>query len=234
MKMKIGLGLVAVLAIGLWSGSAANIVGKVTLKGKPKPEIPLPLDPSCGKLHPAGSKPTTRFYVVGKDSGLADVFVSLQGLKGMSKGPSLPPAVIDQKGCEYIPYVLAVQTGQKIRVKNSDPVLHNVHPTPKAGTRNKEANKAQLPNGPDLEFVFPDAEDFLRFKCDVHPWMFTYVNVVDHPYFDVSKKDGVFKIANVPPGKYTIKAHHRKLAPVTKEVEVKDGDVTVDFVLEIK
>ena len=79
-------------------------------------------------------------------------------------------------------------------------------------------------------------ENFLRFKCDVHQWMFAWVTVVDSPYFAVTDKDGKFTIKDVPPGKYTVTALHRKAAPtgMDKEVEVKDGTATVDFTLEAK
>ena len=233
MTMKTITGLSLALVLGACTVGAADITGKITLKGTPPPEKALPLDPACGKLHPT-TKPTTRFYVVDKSGGLADVYVTLEGLSGKSKGAEAQPAVIDQKGCEYLPYVLAVQTNQKINVKNSDPVLHNIHPTPKPGTGNKEVNKAQLPKGPDLTFTFPDAEEFLRFKCDVHPWMFSYVNVVDHPYFAVSGADGSFKIGNVPPGSYTLKAAHRKGGELTQKIEVKDQSVAANFVIEAK
>jgi plastocyanin len=176
------------------------------------------------------------FYVVGSGGELADVFVTLKGVTGKSTGASAPPALMDQKGCQYIPYVMAVQTGQTLQVKNSDPLLHNVHPTPSkdGGNKDKEANQAQLAGGPDLKFSFPAAEKFLRFKCDVHPWMFSYVCVEDHPYFAVSGKDGKFTIKNVPAGKYTVEATHRKGGSVTKEIEVKDGAVTADFEIEAK
>jgi plastocyanin len=227
---------ISLLAAGLSGAPGANIIGTVALKGTPPPEKELPVekDPLCKKLHAAGAKPTTRFYVAGPKGELADVFVTLTGVTGKSTGPSQPPVVVDQKGCEYVPYILGVQTGQKILVRNSDPLLHNVHATPKAGTRNKEENKAQLAKSPDLDFVFPDAEEFLRFKCDVHPWMFAYICVVDHPYFDVTRKEGTFKISNVPPGKYSVKAAHRKAGEATKEVEVKDGDVQIEFVFDVK
>ena len=39
-------------------------------------------------------------------------------------------------------------------------------------------------------------------KCDVHPWMGAYVAVMDHPYFDVTEKDGTFSIKNLPAGTY--------------------------------
>ena len=50
-------------------------------------------------------------------------------------------------------------------------------------------------------------------KCDVHPWMFAYIGVVDHPYFAVTDKDGNFTIKNVPAGKYTVEAVHQKAGP---------------------
>jgi hypothetical protein len=66
--------------------------------------------------------------------------------------------------------------------------------------------------------------------------MFSWITVVDHPYFAVTGKDGTFKISNVPPGKYTITAMHRKAAPNGQdaEIEVKDSGATKDFTLEVK
>jgi hypothetical protein len=67
--------------------------------------------------------------------------------------------------------------------------------------------------------------------------MFAYVSVFDHPYFAVTDKDGKFTIKNVPDGKYTIQAFHRRAAPAaspaSKEVEVKGG-TTADFALDVK
>jgi plastocyanin len=237
MRTSSALFVIAAVTAVLQAASAADITGTVTLNGTPpaeKPITPLKEDPTCGKLHP--ETPTTHFYVVGPNKELADVVVMVKGVTGKSTGASATPAVIDQKGCTYTPQILAVQTGQKLIIKNSDPVLHNVHTTPTAAG-NKEENQAQMPNGPDLSMSFPAPETFLRFKCDVHPWMFAWVTIVDHPYFAVTGKDGAFKISNVPPGKYTLSALHRKAAPagVDKEIEVKEGaPAKVDFTLDVK
>jgi hypothetical protein len=94
---------------------------------------------------------------------------------------------------------------------------------------------AQMPGGQDLAFSFSKPEEFLKFKCDVHPWMFAWVSVFDHAYFAVSAKDGTFKISNVPAGKYTLKIAHRKAGAATQEIEVKDGEPTkVELTLEAK
>ena len=83
---------------------------------------------------------------------------------------------------------------------------------------------------------FEAEEIVLRLKCDVHRWMFTYVTVTDHPYAAVSGKDGTFAIKNVPPGKYTLVAMHRKaaLAGVEQQIEVTSDGAKADFTLEAK
>ncbi len=227
-------GLLAVAQVG----TAGTISGTVTLKGTPPKEqenTAIMSDAVCSKLH--AKTPTTEHYIVGGNNGLGNVVVMLKGVAGAkSTGASAPAAVIDQKGCVYTPSILAVQTGQKVEVKNSDPVAHNVHTLP-AGTANKEVNLFQSQGAAPLSFTFTSAENFLKFKCDVHPWMFAWVTVVDHPYFAVTDKDGKFTIKDVPAGKYKIVALHRKAAPVPgveQDIEVKDGEAKSDFTLEAK
>jgi len=234
MKNHLSLMLAAGSLAASLAAQAGDLTGTVKLQGTPPPEkniAELKADANCGPLRT--DEPKTRFFVTGAGGALADVVVSIEGLGGKSTGATAAPVVIDQKGCEYLPYIAAAQTGQKVVVKNSDPVLHNVHTTPKA-EGNKVMNKAQLPNAADLAFTFDKPEEFIRFKCDVHPWMFTYITVFDHPYFAVSGADGSFKIANVPPGKYKVVANHRKGGKVEKEIEVKDGATTADFTIELK
>lgn len=212
--------------------SAGDVTGKVTLKGTPKAEIPIDLGPSCGPV--ATKKYTTRHYVVGKDSGLANVFVYLKK-DGLKAAPAGDAPLLDQVECMYQPYVMGVVAGQKFKVRNSDALLHNVHATPKA---NKEFNFGQPVKGQVNEKSFDNAEILVRVKCDVHPWMFAYVGVVDHPYFAVTDADGGFKISGVPDGKYTLVAYHLKTHGAastgeTKEIEVKGGEVKQDFTVTV-
>ncbi|HKX62958.1 MAG TPA: hypothetical protein VJS65_13960, partial [Verrucomicrobiae bacterium] len=232
--MKTSLtGVAAVLLAGsLQIGYAADVTGKITLKGTPKPEVDIDLGPSCGPV--STKKYTTRHYVVGKDGGLANVFVYLKkdGLKAAPQGPA---TMLDQKECMYQPYVFGVLTGQPFKIKNSDPLLHNVHATPKL---NKEFNFGQPVKDQIMEKSFDTAEVMVRVKCDVHPWMFTYIGVLDHPYFAVSDADGNYKITGAPDGKYTLVAYHQKthLAASlgeTKEIEIKGGEVKQDFTVTV-
>ena len=233
--MKIFPTILIVAALASTSTArSADIVGVVSFKGTPPAEkeiTPIMDDANCSVSYTKA--PTTHFYVVGAKGELADVIVSLKGVTGQSTGASAPPVVIDQKGCLYTPTIVAVQTGQKIVVKNSDQCVHNVHSKPTADG-NKEANDVQMPGGADLTYTFAKPEPFLKFQCDVHPWMFAWVTVIDSPYFAVSDKDGKFTIKNVPPGRYTVEAVHRKLGTQTFDVEVKDADVPANFTFEAK
>lgn len=234
MKINPRFLVIPALVAGLQVATAADINGTVKLDGKPPEEkiIDMSSVPDCSKQHSEPVK--TQFYVVGSNGGLKDVVVAIKAT-GKSTGTSAAPLVLDQKACEYNPYVCAVQTGQKILVRNSDPFLHNVDVMP-AVEGNKPSNKAQGPGSPDITMIFDVPENFTRVKCDVHPWMFAYVTVVDNPWFAVTDKDGKYTIKDVPPGKYTLTAAHRKVTgmkPVEKEIEVKPDGTVVDFTLEM-
>ena len=232
--LLLSLGILSALQLA----RAGDITGVITLKGTPPPELeitPIRDDPNCSAMYP-GKLPTTHFYVVGQDGALADVVVSLKDasgndITGKSTGASAPSVLLNQKGCLYTPQILAIQTGQKLIVRNSDSCVHNVHTEPK---NNPPSNQVQMPGGADLPFTFAKPEMFLTFKCDVHPWMFAWVSVFDNPYFAISGTDGKFTIKNVPPGKYTLVASHRKLGTQTAQIEVTDAGTTQNFTFEVK
>ena len=218
--------IIPALVATLQGASAGDLTGSISLTGtppEPKTNDHISSNADCSKFHPEPVK--VSFYEVGPKKELGDVVVIIKNINAKSTGASAAPLLLDQKGCEYSPYVSAVQTSQKIEVKNSDPILHNVHDTPTVDG-NKEKNLAQMGGSANLTFTFPNPENFLRFKCEVHDWMVCYVTVVDHPYFAVSGKDG----------KYTVEATHRKAnggKPVSKEIEVKADGAVLDFSMEV-
>ena len=208
------------------------ITGRVRLRGTPPLEKEIPIDPVCAQVR--GGRPlTTRLYVRGADAELADVFVYLRsGLPERKYPPPAEPVVIKTLGCEFQPYVSAAQTGQGILVRNVDSMLHNIHAMPSA-PGSPEIGKAQAPKGPAVKFVFNQPELFLRFKSDVPPWMFAYVNVVEHPFFAVTDTNGVFRIPLPPPGRYEIEAVHRRAGKSVQTIDVEPGkDLAVQFTLD--
>jgi hypothetical protein len=230
---------VVVLAGSLQVAGAGDITGKVTLKGTPPPEITIPYDDTCSKLKP--TIPTTRHWVVGKDNGLANVFVYIsKGLEGKTFTPSTDAVELDQIGCNYNPYVFGVMVGQPVRIKNSDPLMHNIHAMPKVDG-NSEFNFAEPTQGDvnDTKWIesIKVPEVMVKIKCDVHQWMYAYAGVQADPFFAVTDADGHFKIANVPAGSYTLTAYHLKAngskPGATQEITVADSPVTANFTVEV-
>ncbi len=214
---------------GLFAVSSAfaqgTVTGKVTLKGAPPAEKPIDFgtDKFCKGAHATAA--TTRHYVTDASGGLANVLIYVkEGVKTKSAPPTTP-VVLNQHGCLYEPYVLAVQVGQPLKITNSDDTMHNVHAM---ATKNPEFNKGQ-PKGKEDTVVFTKAEVPVKFKCDVHPWMFAYVCVVENPFYVVTGADGSFKLTGLPPGDYTLAAVHPKAGELTFKVKVAAGETKQDF-----
>jgi uncharacterized protein (DUF2141 family) len=112
-------------------------------------------------------------------------------------------------------------------VLNSDATLHNIHATPKT---NPEFNTAQPIQGMKTTTTFnaKEGDVVIPFKCDVHGWMNAYVGVLDHPYFAVTKNDGMFSIPNLPPGTYTLAAWHERLGTQTQSITVAAKESKAD------
>ena len=219
---KLWLAAVAAGATFL-TAQAAEISGRVTLEGEAPKEIKIKFDALCGKLNTTDV--FTRHYVVSDSGGLANVFVYLKDApQGQTYSPPEQKPVLDQVKCSYEPYMLGVMTEQKLDIRNSDPLMHNVHALPTV-QGNKEFNIGQPVKGMVYTTSFSKPEVLVKLKCDVHPWMFAYIGVMDHPFFAVTDKDGKFKFSKeVPAGKYTLVAKHLKCGELTQEVTVAAGD----------
>lgn len=214
------------------AASAGQVTGTVKLDGTAPHQkgIDMSKDPSCAAAHK--DKPiTTESVVVGANGGLANVVVYVsQGLTA-NEAPSSQPVQIEQKGCQYIPHVVAVDVGQHMKVLNSDQALHNIHPQ---ATKNAAWNKSQMPGGPPLDVTWANEEVPVPVKCNVHPWMQAYIVVVKGPY-GVTDDSGSFKLDNLAPGNYTLTAWQEIYGTQTQNVTVAAGKPTaVSFTFKAK
>jgi hypothetical protein len=211
------------------AAGSGSISGKVTFDGTPPaPEkVKTSADPNCAKLHPTGLE---KKVVDVKDGGLAHAFVYVKsGVSGAYPAPT-EPVILDQQGCMYHPHVIGVQAGQPITVRNSDDTLHNIHPRP---TANPEFNIGQARKGMESTRTFEKEELMIPVGCDVHPWMRSYISVVGHPFFAVTKDDGTFEIKGLPAGEYEVEVRHEKAAAATQKVTVKANEAAkADFTVK--
>lgn len=201
---------------------AGSVSGMVNFTGTAPEAVPIQMsaDPYCLSQH---SDPVNGARVVVNDDGtLQHVFVYVkEGLEGMSFTGASEPAELTQNGCLYAPHVLGVQTDQTITILNDDDTLHNVNAQP---ANNPAFNFAQPVQGMTSEVTFENEEVMIPVKCDVHPWMSSYIGVLPHPYFAVSGDDGSFSLDNLPPGDYVVAAWHESLGEVTQNVTVTSGE----------
>jgi len=193
--------------------TVASVSGTVKFDGAaPKAaKIDMSQDPGCKGTNEAEN-------VVVSDGDLANVFVYVkEGLGSRTFDVPKEPVVLEQQGCHYHPHVLGVMAGQTVQIKNDDPTTHNIHPTPKD---NREWNESQPPSAPAIEKNFAREEIMLPVKCNQHPWMKMYVNVVKNPFYAVTDKSGKYEIKGLPPGDYTIAFVQEKLGEQDQKVTV--------------
>jgi len=200
------------------AATAGSITGTITLDGKPpvlKP-INMSAEPYCQKAH---SSPVIPPEVVTGDKGaLANVVIFVKNdLGDYVFATPTDSVLLNQQGCMYDPHIIALMAGQTLEVKNSDQTTHNIHPMPKD---NRDWNKSQAPGAAPIDDSFARAELAIPVKCNVHPWMKSYIFVFKHPYFAVTTKDGKFELKNLPPGTYTIEAWQEKYGPMDQTVTI--------------
>ena len=211
------------------AASAGTVAGSVRFTGPKPPRKTIDMedqDPQCARLH--GGARAEDAIVVNANGALANVFVYVKsGLEGKQFEPPSNPVQIDQKGCWFHPRVLGIQTGQSLKVTNSDPVTHNIHPLAEI---NREWNQSQSEGDPPLNRRFVRRELMIPVKCNIHNWMRAYIGVLDHPYFAVTGADGSFQLPNLPPGTYTVAAWQEKLGEQEEQVVVQpSSSATVAF-----
>ena len=225
--------LIAVLSLGfIFSfcafSQAGTISGTIKFDGTaPKfKEIKMDADPLCASQHTTPVFPQS--LVLGDGNTMGNVFVYVKsGLKSTTTPAPTAAVVVNQKGCQYNPHVVAVQVGQHLQILNPDGTLHNVHALSKV---NPEFNAAMPKFRTEITKTFDQAEPMFAIKCDVHPWMGAWMAVMPNSYFAVTNEDGKFSIENLPAGTYEIEAWHEKLGTKTATVKVDEsGTATADF-----
>jgi plastocyanin len=153
---------------------------------------------------------------------LRNVVVSLQNGPA-TDGKNLPPVMLDQVFCQYVPHVLGVVVGQTLAIRSSDETTHNVHIQSTVG---RDRNFWMDRTGQSSTTTFSSPE-VAKSVCDVHPWMSAFIFVHDNAFFSVTDDAGTFNISGIPPGRYTLVAWHEIFGRLEQSVEIKNDQPMV-------
>jgi plastocyanin len=168
-----------------------------------------------------------------ESSRAENVVVWLTPIGGANQKPLPKPALrLTQHNKSFEPHVLVVPVGSQVQFPNRDPFFHNVFSLfegkrfdlglYEAGTtRNVSFDR------PGISYIF----------CNIHAEMSAAVIALDTPYYGISNRKGELVIANVPPGRYTMRTWYETALPdsldaMTKEINVTASTSTLG-VLEI-
>jgi len=161
-----------------------------------------------------------RLLINSKNQGIKNIIVYVYTGRGGSKLDAVKPAgnthTLANENCRFEPHIVIAQTGDKLKVTNPDAVGHNAN-------MNFFENKAEnlmIPAGKDqlVELAKPEPAP-IPIDCNIHPWMKSYVVVLDHPYAAVSDENGDLTIKGLPAGKkLTFRIFHE--AGAIKEVTI--------------
>lgn len=213
------------------SATAGTVSGTIHFSDNaPTPiVIDMAQDPACSE---ASKTPNTAEQYVVHDGRLANVFVYVKdGLGNRIYMPTKTPVVLDQKGCRYIPHVIGTMIGQPVEFRNSDRTMHNINIVPPGSEGNAGIDISQPPLAGTEQHIFRTAGLMIPVRCNNHPWMEAFLNVVNKPFFAVSDANGKYEIQGLPPGTYTLVAVQEKLGTQTQTITVQSHKAsTANFV----
>jgi Polysaccharide lyase family 4, domain II len=175
----------------------------------------------CGEFLP------NETYIIDSNGGLKNVVVFIESASS-SGSPEPKLNVLENNGCRYSPRIMAMQKGERLRVRNNDPKLHIPH----SYLNERTVFNLSLPfRGTSIDASQKIRQSgILKVVCDTHAWMLAHIHVFDHPYFAVTDDRGMFSIANIPAGTYTLTAWHEDAGIRSQEITVSEtGDVGVNF-----
>ena len=144
-------------------------------------------------------------------------------------------AILDQRGCEFVPRIQIAPNGASLVLRNADPVLHVVRIDSMSGTNGPTTvlNVATPYAGFQQAYSLAGFKEPTLLKAmggNGHNWMAAYVAVMPHPCAALTDNAGRFAIRGVPLGSHKIYVWHEVLGTLTRDIKVTNGRPTpIDF-----
>jgi plastocyanin len=226
------LSSIAALCAGLlfsWAGSAQDITGTILIKKK----LTRPSVTASVPIYQRGTS-----VKLGKDSiedpvayERSRVVVYLEGTLPSAGSRTGSSSTIDVRQVDrrFVPDLVVVPVGSVVSFPNMDPIFHNIYSLSKPRT----FDLGSYDKGETRRVSFPKA-GAVEVYCHLHPNMSATIIVAPSVYFAQPDHNGQYRIADVPPGHYTLVAWHKSAGYFRKPIDVTAGQSTsADFFIPI-
>jgi plastocyanin len=226
-ELLIGAEALAPIATVFREGAPPRVTGptqKIDTTAAPQPKVAgsSEADDEAAKVPPPPrdvASLTGTMMIDGKGANGAYGLVTLEPASGKWKPRTPKRVVIEQRGREFLPSLVAVSVGSTISFPNFDTVFHNVFSTNSLAPFDLGLYKA----GEAREYTFTNP-GFIRLGCNLHANMSAYIAVVSAPSYVVTDDKGNFAFRRLAPGKYKLRAWSvRSKEPIEKDVTIKSG-----------
>lgn len=205
---------------------AAEIHGKVSVEPPFSAQVKVPVVKK--KKDSCADTQYSQELIVSGEGYLKNAVASLKGDFNQPWPKNAVTPLLDQEGCVFSPHVFIVPTGEAFRVKNSDPLAHDV----------RSFQDIQMVSRFEMDaFSEAEAEAFKTpgihvIRCGLHPWMYAFAVSAPHPFYAVSNDAGEFVIKDVPEGEYVLNLWHETLGEA--EIPVKVEQPVQEFTYTFK
>ncbi len=185
----------------LCEGDNCNFIeGYVQFIGDAPNMRPLTLnsDPYCEEYWENIDGPYSESFLLNDNGYLQNAIVWIERIDNQPiifDNSNIQNISLNIEGCIHVPRIIPILLDQPLIIHNNDLTLVNVH---SMSTINPEFNYAMPPGISPLEQIFYFEEEPFYVKDDVHPWVKSWIQVFNHPYFAVTDENGYFKIENIP------------------------------------
>ncbi len=208
--------LLPILSLALLSGDLAS--GQGVIEGKVELRKPGNA-PVLNQRYQGAADPS----VLVPDPPAAVVY--LEGEFPAPKGPL--KAQMAQKNLAFVTPLLPVLVGTTVEFPNLDETYHNIFSYSKP--KRFDLGRYRSEERPIPSQVF-DKPGPVALHCDIHEHMFGIILVLTTPHFARTDAEGRYRLTNLPPGRYVLKAWINSKTTLEKPVEVKaGGTLHLDF-----
>ena len=195
--------------------SAVKPAGTATLEGV----VPVrPLKVATGTKEKYGARTTTVVDPPDPPTSVVWMVGSFPPLDSKSVPIAKAPAM-DQRGFQFRPCVMAVQTGALVSFPNKDPMYHSVFSY--SAARKFDLGRYRAGEEPDA--VVFDKPGTVSLFCEIHEHMRAQIVVVDTPYFVLTDAKGNFTLPNLPAGSHTFHVWLGPKESFEMTVDLKEG-----------